>query len=255
MLVLSRRPSEKVVFPSLGIAVEILRVSGRAVTIGVDAPRNVRILRDELSAHGPEVPPAGDDPSRELRHALRNRLHAANLALHLARRQLQIGRTTDAESTLEKALGELGKLDRVVSQSGDKSPAHANGDQRRALVVEDDVNECQLLAGYLRMSGYVVDTVGNGQEALRFLAEQRQPDVVLLDMRMPLLDGPTTVSSIRQHPEFKNLKLFAVSGTPREELAVGLGPGGVDRWFSKPLDPAELVDAMNHDLALDRVLA
>ncbi len=253
MLVLSRRPSEKVVFPSLGITVEILRVSGKAVSVGIDAPRDVRILRDEL----PDLDPVESavDHQREVRHALRNRLHAANLALHLARRQLQVGHAADAESTLEEALGELGKLDHMVRQGGENSSACANADRRRALLVEDDVNECELLAGYLRMSGYVVDTVCNGEEALRFLAEQPQPDVVLLDMRMPVLDGPATVSSIRRCPELKGLRLFAVSGTPRDELAVGLGPGGVNRWFSKPLDPAKLVEAMNRDLVLDGVLA
>ena len=254
MLVLSRRPSEKVVFPSLGITVEILRVSGKAVSVGIDAPRDVRIVRDELPDHG-VVEPAVDHHLPEVRHALRNRLHAANLALHLARRQLQVGQAADAESTLEKALGELGKLDHMIRQGGENSSARVNADRRRALLVEDDVNECELLAGYLRMSGFVVDTVCNGEEALRFLAERPQPDVVLLDMRMPVLDGPATVSSIRRCPELKGLRLFAVSGTPRDELAVGLGPGGVDRWFSKPLDPAKLVEAMNRDLVPNGVLA
>lgn len=254
MLVLSRRPSEKVVFPSLGITVEILRVSGKAVSVGIEAPRDVRIVRDELPNQG-VVEPAADQQARELRHALRNRLHTANLALHLARKQLQVGQAADAESTLEKALGELGKLDQFVRQGGGNSRTRVHAGRRRALLVEDDANECELLAGYLRMSGYAVDTAGNGEEALRILTEQPQPDVVLLDMRMPVLDGPATVSSIRQCPELRGLRLFAVSGTPHDELAVGLGPGGVDRWFSKPLDPAKLVEAMNHDLILNSSLA
>lgn len=255
MLVLSRRPNEKIVFPNLGITIEVLRVSGKAVSVGVDAPRNIRILREELPAHGADEPPAVDDTLRELRHALRNCLHAANLALHLAQRQLQIGRTVDAESTLTKALEELSKLDQVVSRSRGESDAQVEGSPRRALLVEDDVNECELLAGYLRISGYEVSTVGNGQEAMQFLSKQTPPDVVLLDMHMPLLDGPGTVAAIRRRPELKSIKLFAVSGTPRSELSVGLGPSGVDRWFAKPLNPARLVDAMNRDLAMNRVLA
>jgi carbon storage regulator CsrA len=255
VLVLSRRLNEKIVFPNLGITVQILRVSGKAVCVGVDAPRDVRILRDELADHGPASPPAEDLNQRDLRHALRNRLNSANLALHLVRRQLELGRTTDAEGTIEKALGELSQLDRDVSQVGGKSLDRQAAGQPRALLVEDDANESQLLAGYLRMSGYEVHTVGNGKEALQFLAEERLPDVVLLDMRMPQLDGPGTISSIRQTPALRDLTVFAVSGTPRSELAVGLGAGGVDRWFSKPLDPAKLVDAMNHQLALHRVSA
>jgi carbon storage regulator CsrA len=255
MLVLSRRPDERIVFPNLGISIQILRVSGKAVCVGIDAPREVRVLRDELADHQRHAPAAESQDLRELRHALRNRLNSANLALHVVRRQLELGRTADAEATIEKALGELSQLDRDVGQIGKRPQSPDESPRPSALLVEDDANESELLAGYLRMSGYEVHTVGNGREALQFLTVQRRPDVVLLDMRMPELDGPGTVSSIRQRPELQNLKVFAVSGTPRAELAVQLGPGGVDRWFSKPLDPARLVDIMNHDLELTRVSA
>jgi hypothetical protein len=51
------------------------------------------------------------------------------------------------------------------------------------------------------------------------------------------------------------LKLFAVSGSEPDELSVTLGPNGVDRWFSKPLDPKKLVDALRDELATERILA
>ena len=200
MLVLTRRPNEKIIFPNLGVTVEILRVSGRAVCVGVEAPRDVRILRDELADQAPDTPPAESPAIREARHALRNRLNAANLALHLVRRQLELGRVVEAEDTIEKALHELSQLDQDVGQLGKRPDDRRAGHRPRALLVEDDANESELLAGYLRMSGYEVHTVGNGQEALDFLDAEPRPDVVLLDMRMPHLDGPGTVSSIRLQP-------------------------------------------------------
>jgi CheY-like chemotaxis protein len=58
------------------------------------------------------------------------------------------------------------------------------------LVVEDDPDIRDFVADALSIDGYAVLTAGNGLEALRLLDEQR-PDVVLLDLRMPMMDGPT----------------------------------------------------------------
>ena len=121
-------------------------------------------------------------------------------------------------------------------------------------MVEDDDNERELLAGYLRMSGFEVDTAADGLQAMVRLTEHA-PDVVLLDMRMPRFDGRKTVSAIRSNPDFRGLKLFAVSGCDPDEMNVTLGPNGVDRWFSKPLDPKTLVDALRDELQTERILA
>ena len=49
MLVLSRRPSEKILFPNLGISVEIIQTKGNTVRVGIEAPPEIRVLRDELA--------------------------------------------------------------------------------------------------------------------------------------------------------------------------------------------------------------
>src|SRR5438045_3918509 len=99
MLVLTRRPEEKIVFPNLGVTVKILRVQGSAVRVGVEAPPDVRVLRNELAdpiAERAAVP--------RLSHALRNRLNSVNLSLHLLQRQLGQGQFGAAEATLAGAL-------------------------------------------------------------------------------------------------------------------------------------------------------
>jgi CheY-like chemotaxis protein len=65
---------------------------------------------------------------------------------------------------------------------------------------------------------------------------------------MPRLDGPKTITSIRCEPKLRGLKLFAVSGANRQALGVDVGPHGVDRWFSKPIDASQLVSEMNREL-------
>jgi carbon storage regulator CsrA len=273
MLVLSRGRNDKVVFPTLGITVEILRISGNKVRLGVEAPREVPVHRHELSerlaASGDEkdwvtkLLARKDASLRRLSHAIRNRLNAAKLGLHLLHRKLENDDLSDAEPTIFKIINELKAIEKELEDknaTADTSDAETKEYSRqpqqcRALVVEDNDNERELLAGYLRVSGFEVDTAADGLQAMVRLTEKNPPDVVLLDMRMPRFDGRKTIAAIRNNPDYRGLKLFAVSGTRPEEMNVTLGPNGVDRWFVKPIDPKNLLEAMHDVLDSERVLA
>jgi len=255
MLVLSRGPTDKIVFPNLDITVEILRIAGNRVRVGINAPKDVRVLRHELADE--QSSGAGTSTrTSHLSHVFRNRLNTANLALHLLQRQLDAGLAEEAETTLQKALRELDTLNETIGgTAAAQSNAPQAGNPCRALLVEDDANESELLAGYLRMSGFDVDRAVDGLQAMVYLSRHRSPDIVLLDMNMPRLNGPKTVSSIRGNPAYRDIKIFAVSGAVQTECGVRTGPNGVDRWFSKPINPQELVDEMNRDLAIAHVPA
>jgi len=267
MLVLSRRPHEKIVFPHVGITVEVVSVSGQTVRVGVNAPREVLILRGEVPEKEDPARQGGPRPAalaaeaaanaqlaeaqrRELNHRLRNRLNTANLAIHLAQKQLEIGENLSAEKTLERALVEFQTLDAELASQGISAQHRTETPAPRALVVEDDANESVLLAEILRIAGFEVATAADGRCALDYLAEHQRPDVVLLDMRMPRCDGPTTISAIRSNPNLKGLRIVAVSGTQPAELGVPTGPLGIDRWFAKPLDPRRLVTELQRDLGV-----
>lgn len=250
MLVLSRGRNDKIVFPNLGITVEILNIAGNKVRVGVDAPQNVTVLRHELAGEGP-VTPSSEllNPARKLSHEVRNRLHAANLALHLSQRLLQAERHAEAEQTLQKALDEFAAIEERLSHGERPSPVPAPSRLLgRALIVEDNLNESELLASYLRLSGFQVDTARDGCDALSLLETDVLPDAVLLDMRMPRCDGPMTVNAIRANPDFRRLKVYAISGTSPDALGVARGPQGVDRWFPKPLNPEVLVRELSREL-------
>ena len=242
MLVVSRKANQSIRFPNLGISVHVFRVAGNKVRIGIDAPPDVKVLRDELSS-------ANDSRAHaSLGHKRRNQLNTTQVALALAQKQLDQGLCDDAQTTLTLAIRELEKLnDQFVRSSAiglearqarPSEPAQTP----RALIVEDNDNERELLAGYLRLSGFQVDTASNGLEAIRYLSDAEElPKAIVLDMKMPKLDGAETVSSIRFRPETRDLKLFAVSGSTPAEMNVSIGPNGVNRWFSKPINPGELV--------------
>jgi carbon storage regulator CsrA len=248
MLVLSRRPNQKILFPNLGISVEILRVDGKAVRIGVDAPREIRVLRDDIKDSHDSEHDVSTVLTRRRRHELRNRLNTASLGLQLLHQRLQRGETGHVEASIEKILQELYAADNELGGNSSREDGVPGPRGRRALVVEDNPNESELLAELLRISGYTVDTVHDGLQALSYLRQNDRPDAVLLDMGMPHLDGPATISSIRGEPCLRDLKLFAVSGADRIELGVTVGPQGVDRWFSKPVNASTLVRELNRVL-------
>ncbi|MBX3426156.1 MAG: response regulator [Pirellulales bacterium] len=256
MLVLSRGRNDKVVFPTLGISVEILRVEGKHVRLGIDAPKSIPVLRAELAEDRRESPTDRAAPSGGLDHATRNRLQRATLGLRVLQRKLDAGRTDDAEPTVLEILRELKAIEAELDGDDASRDAAAPLPRTpRALVVEDDPHERELLAGYLRLSGFAVDDAQDGLQAMVHLAKPGPPDVVLLDMKMPRFDGPKTVAAIRRHPEHRDLKIFAVTGTVPAEADVPVGPHGVNRWFTKPVDPEELVRAMERDLAAELVPA
>jgi carbon storage regulator CsrA len=254
MLVLSRRQNDKVVFPNLGITVEILRIAGNSVRVGVKAPRDVDVLRHEV-AEKEGILVSSDEFSfpKKLNHRVRNRLNSATLAMYLMQKQLELGQKEQAEGTFRKAIEEFAAIDREIGETEHKG----RGKQVpcRALLVEDDANESELLAGFLRASGFHVDTADDGCKAIEYLSTHERPDVILLDMHMPRCDGRGTISAIRDDPQLHGLKVFAVSGSAPADCGVVVGPDGVDRWFSKPIDPQTLVFQMSREIESARAIS
>lgn len=244
MLVLSRRPEQKFAFPELGVTVTLLNVRGNVVKVGIQAPSEIRVVRDEIGArsNGTGMKFAGAHFfSREQFHAFKNQLNTVSLCLKLYRRQLDAGLADEAERTLTRLEEQLQRFQIHFFESKAIEPARTTSHTCRTLLVEDDLNERELLAGILRMNGCHVATAGDGLEAMEYLESHPAPDLVLLDMCMPRCDGPQTIHSIREHPKWQSLKVFAVSATKPSQLGVSTGPGGIDRWFDKPLDTTALI--------------
>lgn len=238
MLVLSRRVDEELVFPNLDIRIKILRNLGNRVQLGIDAPEFIEVVRGERveSWH------SNSTPTGVSRHEIRNQLNAVRLALELYDRQMNRREIDAANRTFLRIVGQLRQAD--LEKAGLPSPAvgaTANGPQ--VLVVDDDANERQLLAGLLQMDGCVVKTANDGLDAISILKQGAVPDVVLLDMQMPRLSGKETLAAIRDG--WRELLVFGVSGSTPAENGIALGGSdGIDEWFEKPLNPSQLVHRM-----------
>lgn len=266
MLVLSRKKDQTILFPTLGITLNVLRVKGTTVSVGIEAPQSIQVLRGELSQ---TLQAAKDDELLEnsannkesdptVTHRLRNQLNEVFLAVALSQKQLSEGHAEQAEKTLQRAFETLLQLDQGIEidssdqdlTSETKSEAvqavvgpdsrTPNTAGRRTLVVEDDPNERALLAGYLRVCGHNVSTAKDGVEALEILA--REPmDLVVLDMRMPRMNGVETLEAIRKDPFLKDIEVVVVSGENSHSELSEADARGVSEWFSKPLDPNQLL--------------
>jgi carbon storage regulator CsrA len=243
MLVLSRRPGQKIVFPGLGISIEVLQSKGTVTKLGIEAPAEIEIHRLEVLEKA-DFRAAGavgtdelsiDEASRERRHQLNNKLNALTLKLQLLQRQIAQGKAVEAGGQLSDVVDQLNDLEMAVPDSTvtDRSP--------RVLIVEDEANERELLANCLKLSGIPVATAANGLDAFNYLHENEMPDLVLLDMRMPEIDGPSFIKLIRDDIRLQSLKVFAVSGSGREEFSSALP---VDGWFSKPVRIDSLLEAV-----------
>jgi signal transduction histidine kinase len=109
----------------------------------------------------------------------------------------------------------------------------------RILIVDDERRNAELLKIMLVPEGYTLLTATSGQEALGLLAEQK-PDLILLDVMMPGMDGYQVVGKIKENPATRNIPVIMLTALDdRNARMVGLNAGAED-FLTKPVDRAEL---------------
>ena len=188
-------------------------------------------------------------PLDQMIHRVRNWLNIATVGLALLRRQFRAGANRiGLETTLDKVEQEILALKEQLEERVEPTVAQPSTFLRRALVVEDDINESELMAGFLRMAGLDLATAGDGASALEYLQTNQRPDVVLLDMVLPRLDGQSTVRVLRGNPDYAGLKIFGATGHAPYRFDLDQGPASVDRWFRKPLNPEVLLGELIKEL-------
>jgi len=117
----------------------------------------------------------------------------------------------------------------------------------RILIADDNYDAAQSLALVLSLDGHEVCTANDGAEALQ-LAEDFQPQVVLLDLGMPKLDGYETARRLRQRPWAHATRLFAVTGWGQDDDRQRTRQAGFHRHLVKPLDPEMLSELLTQVL-------
>jgi two-component system CheB/CheR fusion protein len=130
-----------------------------------------------------------------------------------------------------------------VPSDAASEPAACADRCRRILVVDDNVDSTDTLAMLLRCHGHEVHTAFDGLAAVAAV-EQLRPDVVLLDLRMPQMNGFEAAQQIRRQPWGKSILLVAQTGCAQEEDRQKAIAAGFDHHMTKPLNTGDLLQLL-----------
>jgi PAS domain S-box-containing protein len=115
--------------------------------------------------------------------------------------------------------------------------------RRRLLIADDNDDAAQSLATLLRMDGHEVTVVSNGREALAAITST-QPEIALLDIGMPDMNGYEVARRLREDPLGRKVTLIAVTGWGQDRDKARAIGAGFDHHFTKPLEPDALLDLL-----------
>lgn len=118
----------------------------------------------------------------------------------------------------------------------------------KALIVEDDPDARKVLSLILKLDGYQIHSAPGGQEALTLLAEL-VPDVILLDVMMPGMDGYQVCQWVRSNPATRQVPVIMLSGKADPESVARGMEVGADEYLAKPITPSNLTKQVKAVLA------
>ena len=118
----------------------------------------------------------------------------------------------------------------------------------KILIVDDNEKNRRLIRDILTYHGFAVIEAENGADGIS-LARQERPELILMDMQMPVMDGFAATSILKNDPETRQIKIvavtsFAMLGDRERILALG-----ADAYISKPIDTRELPETVRRLLA------
>ncbi len=114
-------------------------------------------------------------------------------------------------------------------------------DKTKILVVDDEPNIVQTLQDRLEMNEYQVITAGNGREGLEKI-EQERPDVILLDVIMPIMDGHEMLEMLRKQPGGRDISVIMLTARSQTQDIARANACGIDDYIVKPFDLSELLE-------------
>lgn len=113
-------------------------------------------------------------------------------------------------------------------------------DRQLVLVVEDDVHDWEIYGKLLWYNGFDVICTANGRDGLR-LAREHHPDLVLLDMRLPGLDGLEVCRRLKADADLAGIPVIMLTGRSRQKYGKPAMEAGCHEFLEKPQSPLELL--------------
>ncbi|HMA77163.1 MAG TPA: response regulator [Candidatus Krumholzibacteriaceae bacterium] len=119
--------------------------------------------------------------------------------------------------------------------------------ERKVLVVDDEANITQILEFSIEAEGYQVVSASNGEEAIE-KARKEQPNLIILDIMMPKVDGYEACRALKSNPLTKKIPVILLTAKGREiDKRLGYEVGATD-YIVKPFSPSKLIEKVNQYL-------
>ncbi|MGD1874082.1 MAG: PAS domain S-box protein [Mastigocoleus sp.] len=148
------------------------------------------------------------------------------------------------------ALWETESIEVSVANHLSEQPIGLKGKYPIVLVVDDnDINRA-VIVNYLEKLGFKITEARNGQEGLK-KAEDIQPDLILLDIIMPIMNGLEMTKAIRSNPRLQNIPIIAISANAMFDTQLSSYRNGCNVFLSKPIDFHQLLDSITQFLELE----
>ena len=113
--------------------------------------------------------------------------------------------------------------------------------QVKLLIVEDEIIIAETISAKLKKTGYAVtEIVSSGEDAI-LSVKQEKPDLILMDIQLPLMDGYEATRRIKADPELKNIPIIAVTSYALSGDDGKAHAAGCDGYVTKPYSPRELL--------------
>ena len=110
---------------------------------------------------------------------------------------------------------------------------------KKILIAEDNENNRLLLKDVLQYYGYEVIEATNGEEAVK-TARQQKPDLIFMDIQMPVIDGFTAIKILKRSPSTKHIKIIVVTSSAMAGDKEQIIAAGADKYIAKPINTREL---------------
>ena len=111
---------------------------------------------------------------------------------------------------------------------------------KRILVVEDQPDSRQIIRDMVAGTDYEITEAENGEEALAAIAKQR-PDLILMDIQLPIMDGYTATRLIKTDPALRSIPIIAVTSYALAVEEKKARAAGCDDYMTKPFSPRQLL--------------
>ncbi|MGB6032288.1 MAG: response regulator, partial [Bacteroidota bacterium] len=256
-LVVDQTRFKQILLNLVSNAVKFSNHSG-TVTVKVDRVENdIQFsVRDEGVGVRPEELATLFKPFRQALSGKERNQGGMGLGLAITKKLVELHRgTIGIESEWGKGTTVTFRIPMVVDQSSERAlqaemllealqrenKTLANGEKPLALLVEDSEQAAELLRRYIESAGYRVEVARNGDDAVD-MAKRLRPNVITLDLQLPLKDGWQVMKELKRHPLCKHIPVVIVSIVDEKNLGFSLG--AVD-YFVKPVNRDDLIEALD----------